>query len=183
MTNDPVLDQVSNLPALGAVVPAALRPTVAAEYVKDFDLARVAEMFNTTQAAIRATLNSEDTQKHMTSQLGDVSALGAVAARRLLEALLQEAMGSAESKGRTEARKLLARHFLPTRTETKSEHHFYVQTPGKLSPEEWAEKHSIAPPTLDAELIDDDETVLDAELIDVDAADTNVDVTVGNVDV
>lgn len=137
-------------------VPTAAYRAVAAEYVRDFNIDRVAEQFNTTPQGIRQVLNSPGVQAVMEKSLGDVQALGSIASRRLLEALLEEAMSANESKGRTEARKLLARHFLPLKKEVKTEHIFYVESPGKLSRDDWEKQFADSGPVLPAEILDDD---------------------------
>lgn len=151
----------------GAVLfPRDLRRAVCVEYLRDFNLERVAEMFGTTAMTIRRLVNSDTMQEHLSSRLGDTSQLDRFAARRLLEALLQEALDPDASPARTEARKMLARHYLPKRTESKSEHRYFIEVPEKLSPGQWAERFSgQSPPRLD--VIDPD--VIEAEIIEDDA--------------
>lgn len=121
-------------------------------------------MFDTRTSVVRRVVNSKTMQEHMSNTLGDVSDLDALAARRLLEALLEEAFDEEQSKGRTEARKILARHYLPKRLETKSEHRHFIEVPAKSdSTQEWAERYGtrqIEPSeqeVIEAEVIEDDD--------------------------
>lgn len=137
-----------------------MRRAVCAEYMRDFDLERVAAMFDTDVMVVRRIINSKTMQEHMDSSLGDVADLDALAKRRLLEALLEEAFDDEQSKARTEARKILARHYLPKRVESKSEHHYFVEIPEKADRGAWEERYvgpEEEPELLEAEVIEDDE--------------------------
>lgn len=141
--------------------PKNLRRAVCAEYLRDFDLDRVSEMFDTDVSVIRRIVNSKAMQEHMDSSLGDISDLDAMAARRLIEVLLEEAFGPEPSKERTEARKMLARHYLPKRTESKSEVRYFIEIPAKQTEDEWTRQYGQLPPgepeVLDAEVVDDED--------------------------
>lgn len=129
-------------------------------------MARVAAMFDTDESVIRRVINSDEMQKHLDSSLGDVSKLDAIAARRLLETLLEEAFQKVESKGRTEARKILSRHYLPKRSETKTEHRYFLEVPPKMEQSEWEARYA-GRPALDGVHVDDEgNRIIPADLVD-----------------
>lgn len=132
----------------------SLKRAMCAEYVRDFDIERVAEMFATDEDVVRRVVNSPDMQRHLERTLGDVSSMDKIAARRLLEALLEEAFADADDKekrrARTEARKILARHYLPKRTESTNTHRYFIETPAKLEADDWQSKYGALPkPSID----------------------------------
>lgn len=140
-------------------LPTNLRRAVCYEYMRDFDLERVAEMFDTDVSVIRRVVNSKTMQNHLDSALGDVADLDQLARRRLLEALLEEAFEEEQSKARTEARKILARHYLPQRSEVKEEHRYFIEIPQKASRDDWEGRYALEDPDdkiLEGEVIEDE---------------------------
>ena len=147
-------------------IPRNMRRALCVEYLRDMNLPRVAAMFDTDEMVVRRIINSPVMRDHLASSLGDTSDLDKLASRRLLEILLEEAFNKEPSKERTEARKMLARHYLPKRSEGMVEHRFFVEIPAKASAAEWEKKYSgnqlpTGPPPEE-----DEDLILDAELVE-----------------
>lgn len=142
--------------ATNPTIHRTMRRAVCAEYMRDFNLERVAAMFDTDVEVIRRVVNSKTMRDHLNSTLGDTADLDLMAKRRLLEELLNEAFEPEASKHRTEARKILARHYLPRKVEGSVQHNHFLRVPEKDSKDDWQSRYTEPEPELlEAEIIED----------------------------